>query len=149
MRRFFVAPGTRAAAGGLIAALSGGTTTMSRLVPWSLCALATALSCAPAAAQTRRFDGTWSVEVVTEQGSCDRAYRYSVIVENGRARYGGRENFQVNGRVQPNGAVNASISRGQDRAEVRGRLSDGTGRGNWATRGSRTCSGYWNAERRG
>lgn len=100
-------------------------------------------------AQTRRFDGTWSVEVVTEQGGCDRAYRYSVIVQNGRARYGGTENFDVNGQVRPNGSVSASISRGQDRANVSGRLSGGTGRGTWTTSGGRTCSGYWNAEKRG
>ncbi|WP_134497555.1 hypothetical protein [Microvirga pakistanensis] len=105
---------------------------------------------APAAqAQTNRFDGRWSVEVVTEQGACDRAYRYSVIVENGRARYGGPEQFNVNGRVQPNGSVSASISRGQDRANVTGRLAGNAGRGTWNTSGGRTCSGYWNAEKRG
>jgi hypothetical protein len=107
------------------------------------------LSTLPAAAQTNRFDGTWSVEVVTEEGSCDRAYRYSVIVENGQARYGGRESFDVTGRVQPNGRVSATIARGQDRAEVTGRLEGEFGRGTWQTRGSRRCAGNWNAERRG
>lgn len=105
---------------------------------------------APAAqAQTNRFDGTWSVEVVTERGECDRAYRYSVIVQNGRARYGGPEQFDVNGQVRPNGSVSASISRGQDRAHVTGQLSGGRGRGTWSTSGGRACSGYWNAYKRG
>ncbi|MCB5176353.1 hypothetical protein [Microvirga lenta] len=107
------------------------------------------LLAAPAFAQTSRFDGTWSVEVVTEQGACDRAYRYQVIVENGRARYGGPEQFNVSGQVQPNGTVNASISRGQDRANVRGRLSGNSGSGTWSTSGGRACSGNWNAEKRG
>ena len=102
-----------------------------------------------AQAQTNRFDGNWSVEVVTEQGACDRAYRYAVVVQNGRARYGGPENFNVNGQVRPNGSVSASISRGQDRANVSGRLSGNTGRGTWTTSGGRVCSGYWNAEKRG
>jgi hypothetical protein len=108
-----------------------------------------ALLAPPALAQTRRFDGTWSVEVVTEQGACDRAYRYSVIVENGRARYGGPENFDIRGQVQSNGTVSASISRGQDRANVRGRLSGNSGSGTWSTSGGRVCSGNWNAEKRG
>ncbi|MEZ0171780.1 hypothetical protein [Microvirga sp. TS319] len=107
-------------------------------------------SLAPEAhAQTKKFDGTWSVEVVTEQGACDRAYRYPVIVQNGRARYGGQERFDVNGQVRPNGSVSASIAHGQDRAHVTGQLSDGWGRGTWTTSGGRVCSGTWNAERRG
>lgn len=112
-------------------------------------ALASLLATPPALAQVRRFDGTWSVEVVTQRGACDRAYRYSVIIQNGRARYGGRENFDINGQVRSNGAVAATISRGQDRANVRGRLSGNFGRGTWTTSGGRVCSGEWNAEKRG
>ena len=102
-----------------------------------------------AIAQTNRFDGTWSVEVVTESGSCDRAYRYAVTIENGRARYAGTEAFNVSGQVRPNGAVSGSISRGQDRANVTGRLSGTTGGGTWTASGARTCSGRWSAEKRG
>jgi hypothetical protein len=121
-----------------------------RVISWLGAAVAAASFLAPQAqAQTKKFDGTWSVEVITEQGACDRAYRYSVIVENGRARYGGPENFNVNGQVQQNGAVAASISRGQDSANVRGRLSGNMGTGTWSTSGGRTCSGNWNAEKRG
>jgi hypothetical protein len=107
------------------------------------------LLASPAAAQTARFDGTWSVEVVTEKGACDQAYRYSIVVENGRARYGGREAFDIDGQVRPNGAVSARIARGQDHADVVGRLADGFGSGTWMAVGSRTCSGRWNAEKRG
>ena len=121
-----------------------------RVLSWLGGAAMAALILAPQAqAQTNRFDGNWSVEVVTEQGACDRAYRYAVVVQNGQARYGGPENFNVNGRVQQNGSVSASISRGQDRANVSGRLSGATGRGTWTTSGGRICSGYWNAEKRG
>ena len=106
-----------------------------RVIPWLGATVMTALVLAPHAhAQTNRFDGNWSVEVVTEQGACDRAYRYAVVDQNGRARYGGPENFNVNG---------------QDRANVSGRLSGNTGRGTWSTSGGRVCSGYWNAEKRG
>ena len=121
-----------------------------RFLPWLGAALMTAVILSPQAqAQANRFDGNWSVEVVTEKGACDRAYRYAVVVQNGRARYGGPENFNVNGQVRPNGAVSASISRGQDRANVTGQLSGNSGRGTWTTSGGRVCSGYWNAEKRG
>jgi hypothetical protein len=103
-----------------------------------------------AQAQTNKFDGNWSVEVITEKGECDKAYRWPVIVQNGRARYGGQENFNVSGQIAANGAVSGVISRGQDRANVRGRLSGGWGSGSWtASGGSRNCSGRWNAEKRG
>jgi hypothetical protein len=103
----------------------------------------------PAQAQANKFDGAWSVEVVTQKGDCDRAYRYAVAVQNGRVRYGGPEDFTVGGQVQANGAVSASIARGQDRANVSGRLSGNGGRGTWSASGGRACSGYWNAEKRG
>jgi hypothetical protein len=112
-------------------------------------AVAASLLSVQAQAQANRYDGNWSVEVVTEKGSCDRAYRYPVVVENGRARYGGPESFDVNGQVQANGSVSASISRGQDRANVSGRLSGNNGTGTWTTSGGRVCSGTWNAEKRG
>jgi hypothetical protein len=102
-----------------------------------------------AEAQVRRFDGTWSVEVVTEQGDCDRAYRYAIRIENGRARYGGPEAFAVNGQVRSNGTVTGSIARGSNRANVTGRLQGEFGTGTWRTSGARNCSGRWNAERRG
>ncbi|SFV15977.1 hypothetical protein SAMN02799631_06257 [Methylobacterium sp. 174MFSha1.1] len=110
---------------------------------------------APAIARTSakapdRFDGTWSVEVITESGACDRAYRYGVIIQNGQARYAGGGDFTVSGRVQPSGAVRATISRGDAAAQVVGRLgSEGAGNGTWTTSGSTSCKGRWNAERRG
>lgn len=97
----------------------------------------------------RRFDGSWSVEVVTERGECDRAYRYGIVIEDGRARYAGGNDFTISGRVQPNGAVRGSIARGSDRADVVGRLADGSGQGTWTASGARNCSGRWNAEKRG
>lgn len=105
---------------------------------------------APAhASLPNKHDGRWSIEVITEKGDCDRAYRYSVLVENGAARYAGSEPITVSGRVASNGAVNGSIAYGDNRANVTGKLADGTGAGRWTWSGSRTCSGNWNAERRG
>jgi hypothetical protein len=103
----------------------------------------------PGQAQTKRFDGRWSVEAITERGDCGRAFRWPVIVENGRARYGGSEPFNVSGRISGNGSITGTISYAGYMATVRGRLSRGWGAGSWsANTPSRNCSGRWNAERR-
>lgn len=102
-----------------------------------------------ATSRTRSFDGLWSIEVVTESGECDRAYRYPVAVENGRGRNAGPVTFTISGSVAPDGVVTGRIGRGSDGAAVRGRLMEASGRGHWSASGSRTCSGYWVAEKRG
>jgi hypothetical protein len=114
----------------------------------ALVALAVGAGALPAQA-AGKYDGRWSVEVITERGDCDKAYRYGIVIEDGQARYAGGTDFQVSGRVQPNGAVRGSISRGSDRADVVGRLSGNGGSGTWTAAGGRTCGGRWNAERRG
>lgn len=96
-----------------------------------------------------RFDGNWSIEVITESGSCDRAYRYGVRINRGEASYPGGD-FQVSGRVAPNGRVRATISNALGSANVTGRLGkEGYGSGTWTASGSSQCRGRWNAERRG
>jgi hypothetical protein len=97
-----------------------------------------------------RFDGTWSVLVVTEAGTCDRAYRYSVQIVGGAVRYGGEAGVTLNGGVDGNGRVTVSLSFGQASAEGNGQLTGDAGKGTWSGRSSSSqCSGYWEAERRG
>jgi hypothetical protein len=100
------------------------------------------------AGAVEKYDGTWSVEILTEVGSCDRAYRYPVRIENGQARFIGTA-FTVSGQVAPDGAIAGSVSAGLASANVVGRLGrNGTGRGTWTASGSVECRGRWNAERR-
>lgn len=95
------------------------------------------------------YDGTWSIEVITTDGPCDRAYRYGVQIQRGEARYPGSD-FTITGRVTTNGVVRATIARGSDSANVVGRLGrQGYGNGTWTTNGGISCRGQWNAERRG
>ena len=54
---------------------------------------------APIAAGQASFDGGWSVLIVTEKGTCDRAYRYPVKIENGSVGYAGSASFNVTGKV--------------------------------------------------
>ena len=56
------------------------------------------------------FDGAWSVLIVTEKGTCDRAYRYPVKIENGSVGYAGSASFTVSGKVGANGAVTVTVA---------------------------------------
>jgi hypothetical protein len=93
------------------------------------------------------FDGNWSVLIVTEKGTCDRAYRYPVRISGGAVGYAGQASFNVTGRVGANGAVTVTVSRGDQSASGSGMLSSTDGSGRWRT-ASGECSGSWTAERR-
>ena len=125
-----------------------------RLVPFQalgLAALGVSLLASPGAhAQgAAQYNGSWSVNVVTAQGDCDRAYRYAVAIENGRVRYAGTAGFTINGSVAGNGAVQGSISAAGTTVNINGRLSGASGGGAWRATGGRACSGNWSAEKRG
>jgi hypothetical protein len=94
------------------------------------------------------YDGQWSVLIVTQKGSCDRAYRYALQIVNGNVVDGGGI-ATLSGRVAPNGSVHVAVYSGGSLASGSGRLSQGAGRGSWSGRsGPDICSGYWTAERR-
>jgi hypothetical protein len=102
---------------------------------------------APIASGKQSLDGVWSVLIVTEQGKCDRAYRYPVRISNGSVGYAGEASFNVSGSVSANGAVTVTVSRGSQSAKGMGHLSANGGSGRW-TAGFGECSGSWTAERR-
>jgi len=100
------------------------------------------------ASAQRAYDGNWSVLIVTQNGDCDRAYRYGISIRGGTVFYdGGAVNFT--GRVQANGNVNVRVTSGSAFANGTGRLGRSEGQGRWSgqSSGSR-CGGYWTAERR-
>jgi hypothetical protein len=107
---------------------------------------ATVPASAPASARSN-FDGTWSVLIVTQKGTCDRAYRYPVKIDKGSVGYAGDASFTVSGKVGENGAVTVRVARGSQSANGQGRLSSTDGSGQWVA-GSGECSGTWTAERR-
>jgi hypothetical protein len=115
----------------------------------ALAVLATSVAPAFAApiASSKSFDGGWSVLIVTEKGTCDRAYRYPVKIENGSVGYAGSASFNVTGKVGANGAVIVTVSRGDKSATGTGHMSGTDGAGTW-TAASGECSGTWTAERR-
>jgi hypothetical protein len=92
------------------------------------------------------YDGVWSVVIVTEKGSCDRAYRYPIRIRNGALLNEGSSPATINGKVAGNGAVTVTVSAGSKSATGSGRLSGTVGTGSWK---GGECSGTWEAERRG
>ncbi len=94
------------------------------------------------------FDGNWSVQVITEQGECDRAYRWNIGVRNGRVAEMQDNVARASGEIARNGRVAVTFTRGADVLSATGTLRGDFGRGNW-TAPSRKCAGRWDAERRG
>ena len=91
------------------------------------------------------FDGSWSVVIVTQSGTCGPQYRFGLQINNGNVVYEGRPT----GRVSSNGGVRVTISAGDQQASGQGRLSPAQGSGVWHGHGSAgTCAGTWVAERR-
>ena len=104
---------------------------------------------APALSAPMSFDGPWSVVIITDQGSCDRAYRYGVQISNGRVSYQGNSGVDIFGHVTPRGQVNVQVRQGDQQAVGTGRLTQESGEGRWSgTSPNQRCAGHWIAERR-
>jgi hypothetical protein len=103
----------------------------------------------PRPAPAISFDGRWSVVIITDAGSCDRAYRYGVRISGGRISYEGDSAAVINGQVDARGNVVVNLRYGQSSASGSGHLTESDGEGRW--QGASTdssCSGRWEAERR-
>jgi hypothetical protein len=92
-----------------------------------------------------RYDGLWSVSIVTTKGDCIASYRYPMRIANGLLVNGGDIAVDVAGRVGGDGLVTVILSHGDTHASGFGRLAANTGAGTWRTT---TCAGSWTAERR-
>jgi hypothetical protein len=93
-----------------------------------------------------RYDGLWSVSVVTEKGDCDPGYRYPIRISNGQLVNAGNTAFTISGKVAPTGAIIVTVAAAGKSATGSGHLAGDGGGGHW-TGGA--CSGSWTAERRG
>jgi len=91
------------------------------------------------------YDGLWSVVIITEKGTCDRAYRYPIRISNGTLLNAGSDSFVITGKVGAGGAVTVKVSHGDRSATGSGRLSRDAGAGSWK---GGDCAGTWEAERR-
>ena len=122
------------------------------IVPATFIALSLAASSlwtAPAAIARSSFDGRWSVLIVTDAGTCDRAYRYALNISNGRVSYDDPSFQRIRPCRRPRPCQRQRRRRRPAR-ERHGELSGDSGRGLWRGNSSTSaCSGHWEAERRG
>jgi hypothetical protein len=111
----------------------------------ALIAASAVTAVAAATSPAPRYDGVWSVSIVTERGDCDRGYRYPIRIENGVLGNGGSDPFTISGKVAPSGAITVTVSSGSKSATGSGHLAGNSGEGLWH---GGACSGTWTAERR-
>lgn len=116
-----------------------------RTAACALIAVSAGLAASATSLAEPRYDGLWSVSIVTDKGDCDRGYRYPIRISHGVLENAGAAGFTINGKVAPTGAITVTVSHGSSSATGSGRLAGDTGGGMW--RGG-SCSGTWSAERR-
>jgi hypothetical protein len=130
----------RRAPGAIAAAIAIASTIVATAI------LATAIVASTASFAVPRYDGLWSVSIVTEKGDCDPGYRYPIRISNGLLANAGDSVFTITGRVGGAGTITVTVSGGGKSATGSGRLAGNIGTGSWA---GGACSGSWTAERRG
>ena len=81
-----------------------------------------------------RYDGTWSVLVMTQKGDCDPGYRYPIRIANGQLVNAGDNAFTITGKVADTGAITVTVSAGGKSATGFGRLAGNEGGGQWTRR---------------
>lgn len=100
------------------------------------------------AADAGLYNGTWTVELVTERGVCDGRRTYSVAVQEGQVRLLSATDAttHMSGRVSSDGTVGLDVAQGSASGSVHGQLQAQSGSGTWKVSG--LCSGRWAASRR-
>ena len=114
----------------------------------SLCMIAAICIIATASVAHARsaYDGSWDLVFVTQRGSCDPSYNFTVNVSDGVVTHPNLVKFK--GYVAKSGSVHASVTVHDKFASGTGRLFGTTGRGSWSGyAGNARCSGYWTAQR--
>ena len=92
------------------------------------------------------YDGSWDLVFVTQTGTCDPAYNFTVNISDGVVTHPNLVKFK--GYVAKSGSVRASVTVHDKFASGTGRLSGASGGGRWSGRAAGTrCSGYWTAQR--
>ncbi len=93
------------------------------------------------------YDGVYSVEIITDEGSCDKAYRWSVAIVDGRVSSTGDVVAEASGQIDGRGELSLAFRRNDQVAHAAGRVSGTWGQGTWNS-ASLKCGGHWRAERR-
>ena len=97
-----------------------------------------------ALADSAKFDGTWSVQLVAGAGLCGSASSQVLTIRNGRVRAGG--SVSVAGQVGPSGLISLALQRSGIQGSASGTLSGASGSGFWSV-SSLGCAESWTARR--
>jgi hypothetical protein len=112
---------------------------------WIIAAVCFMAPAAPAQARSA-YDGSWDLAFVTQSGSCDPSYNFTVNISDGIVTHPNL--VRLKGYVAKSGSVHASVTVQDKFASGTGRLFGTSGRGKWSGRaGSARCLGYWTAQR--
>ena len=115
----------------------------SHLVLAHVALVALALVATPAAASSEPFDGSWSVKIVTQKGTCDSGATVPIRVTNGSIA-SDLSVVKVSGQVAANGNLSVNVGHGLEHANGVGRLTETAGSGTWK---GGMCSGIWTASK--
>jgi hypothetical protein len=110
--------------------------------------IASALAAVPSANAEGKFDGTWTIELVTKTGPCDQSYLGDVQVIDRVLHLASASSGTFSGRVTPSGAVTLTSTMGGGNGVGSGRVSGSSGSGSWrAEMQNEVCSGVWSVRR--
>jgi hypothetical protein len=91
-------------------------------------------------------DGVYVIAITTQQGSCEKAYRWMISVSGGRVRSAGDAPLVASGEIDQRGVVALAFEGYGQHATAKGRLAGREGSGTWSSP-TMQCSGSWQAKR--
>ncbi len=99
-------------------------------------------------AAIENHDGVYAVDILTEQGSCDRTYHWTISVSGGRISSPSDAIMQATGQIDQRGIVSVAFRRDNNVAHVAGKVKGSAGSGTWSSP-TLQCGGSWRAARQG
>jgi hypothetical protein len=117
----------------------------SRFVKSSLALTFIAGLSAPAFAVST-YDGTYKVDITTDEGDCEKTATGTVTVSDGIIVGTSDPAVTTFGRVGEEGIVSFAFHRGTDVAHISGRLKGGRFQGAWSAP-AQLCGGRWTAQK--
>jgi hypothetical protein len=109
-------------------------------------ALAVAASLITPVLAITTYDGTYRVDVTTDEGDCQKTASGTVTVADGIIVETSDSSVRTFGRIGEEGIVSFAFHRGTDVAHISGRLKGGRFQGAWSAPED-LCGGRWTAQK--
>lgn len=91
-------------------------------------------------------DSQWRLVISTEVGTCEKSIPAGLAVRNNDIITLTQTGVQINGSIEPSGAMWARMTRDKHLYRLQGRLIKKNGSGTWSSN-TRLCGGKWTATR--